>query len=119
MAFPHWATPSEIAPLRGAALRSLTCHVTEILETQQAELAELLQPELVIIVSAFSLELHAPEPHTDPGVKPPKAGTTISKVRGEVVRSSPDNSVEFRDDLLVQVMTADGDFSDFVFELLH
>lgn len=75
--------------------------------------------QLIIIGGELALEFHATESHANPRVKLEKLPTTSRKAGGKVKRRASDNSIESHDGLRPEVMMADGQGPNLVFEFLH
>ncbi|MEA3396023.1 MAG: hypothetical protein U9R05_00995 [Chloroflexota bacterium] len=72
-----------------------------------------------VIEFADALKLHTAQAFPKPAVQTVKLTFDSTERSGEVMGKPQDNPIESSDGLLVEVMGANGQLADFVFEFLH
>src|SRR5579862_2467682 len=87
-------------------------------QAQQSEPTKLLTAHAVVIMIAEPLVFHAAEAPPNPRVQVMEIPPVSGPMRGEVVGRALNNSVEFHDDLRVQIARTAGQLLDLVFELV-
>ncbi len=88
----------------------------EAVQGYQAHPGKAFVKKTPIVASANALELHTAEAHSDPGIKIEELVLDSAKGRSEVMGKPSDNPVEVSNDVLVEVMGADGKGANSVFE---
>ena len=74
-------------------------------------------PQIMSARDAFVF--HTSQTPTYPFIQFNELVLAIREACGKIIRRPAYHSVEFLDDLLIQVMRADGKFPDFVLKFLH
>ena len=79
-----------------------------VAQVDEAQVAEVLPPQAPVVRSPFALELHAPDTHVYPAVQVAKQAMDTGERGGEIVRGTAYHSVDFRDDVAVQIVFPNG-----------
>src|SRR5690349_7518101 len=88
------------------------------LQTQQPEPGKLLEAHPVIMMVAEAFEFHAAQAPPNPLVQPPQEPPVSGPARSKVVACASNDSVEFLDELRVQVARTNSHYPNFVSKFL-
>ena len=92
----------------------------ELFQCQQSEFtAKVAESKFVVVAIILPFQFHGPQTHANPRIQLLEGPAACRKLRGEVICRSPDNSVQFRDDLGIEIVAANGDLPNLRLKFLH
>jgi hypothetical protein len=97
--------------------RSELLHEAE--QGDKAQTGQALVRETAVVASADRIELHRAEAHSGPSIEQPKLTVDGTKGRSEEMGKANDNPIEVTNDVLVEIVMADGKRANPIFEFLH